>query len=177
MCVPGPVANIVPAILSSALSVTNVIVQNNQQAKNNEYRAQVAVNNIRNAQNEAKRQTQLGIEKAREERLNGLKSASALLAKNASSNTDVYSGSNLYNYEDASKEYFQNALNIENSYNYKADKYIEKANNYLTNYNMESKLSKKSALKQNINSLGSFAKVASNWYVNSTGDINNYDFI
>ena len=176
MCVPGS-ANIIPAILNTAVSAGKTVIDNQQASKTNEYRAQVAINNIKNAQDEANRQTQLGIDKAREERISGLKRASLLLANNASSNTNAMSDSNLQNYYDTTQISFKNAENIENTYNLKADSYIEKANNYLSNYNASQKLYKKSALKQNINSLGNYAKVASNWYINSTGDIDYYDFI
>ena len=165
MCAPGAIQAASSAI-NAAANITRTTIEINQQTKNNEYRAQIVANNIKNAQNEALRQTQLGIDKSREEKLSGIRKANELLAQNASSASDTYSGSAFLNYGDIQNESFNNAKEIQDSYNYKADKYYEKANNYAYNFAISQKNYKNSLYKTALNSLSSFSRVASSWYQN-----------
>jgi len=169
MCVPGAV-QAVQLVTNAATGIGKTILDYNQQTKNNEYRTQVAINNITAAQNEAKRQSQIGIEKSREEKIEGLKRANSLLAKNAASNTNVFSGSNFLNYQDEQNLSFNNAQNILDSYNQKSASYYQRARNYYNNYQQSQKQYKSSMMKSALNSLGNYTKVASNWYSNNTGD-------
>ena len=172
MCVPG-----VLQVSQIAANIGKSVIDYNQQSKANEYRSQVAINNIKSAQDEAKRQIQLGIEKSREEKILGIKKANALLAKSASSNTDAVSDSNLQNYYDIQDMSNLNAQNIQNEYNLKADAYFDKANSYLNSYRTSQKTYRNSVLKNAVNSLGGYSKVASSWYSTGNGGFNNYGTI
>ena len=174
MCVPHAIG-VAQMAINAAASISKTVIEYNQQEKNNEYRKQVAINNIKNANAEAQRQVQLGIDKSREEKIEGLKKASYLMTQNAASNFDVSSGSNFMNYQDIQNTSFSSAQDILDSYNYKADTYFNKANSYLNNYLYSQKAYKNSVLKSAITSLGNYSKVALSWYSNS-GD-NYYDSI
>ena len=113
----------------------------------------------------------MGIDKARDERIAGIKAASAVLAQNSSGGFDVNSDTNFLNYIDTRNSAFSNAKSIEDEYNSKAQNYYSKANNYLNNYNISKKSYKQSLVKSAINSLGNYTKVASSWYLdNIEGD-------
>lgn len=160
MCVPGaPIAtNVVSSVIKSALDTS-------KQLKEQQYRAQIAVNNIKEAQNDALAQKQIGIEKSRVEKLDGIKKANTILAQQASSGVDASSDTNTQNYYDLLSGYFSNANDIENFYNTKAESYFSKANSYFNEYSSSNK-SGSSNFNKAINFLGSSKKVASNWYFN-----------
>ena len=163
MCVPQAITAVQTAF-NVAGTITNKISDYNQQTKANEYRAQVAINNIKNANDEARNQMQIGIEKAREEKIEGLKKASQMLARNSSSASSAVSESNLLNLQDIQNSADSNARNILNSYNIKADSYFQKANGYLQSYNQTAQEYNDNLKKNRLNSLGSNMKVASKWY-------------
>lgn len=175
MCVPQAVMAIQTAV-NIATSVGKTVYEHKQQKQENEYRTQIAYNNIQTANNNAKQQIQQGIEKSREEKISGLRQASALLAKNASSNTDVMSDTNLLNYSDLQDASFNNAENIMDSYTLKADDYYKQANNYGLNLAYQQKKYNNDMRKNALNSLGTYTKVASNWYLNNSGG-SDYDTV
>ncbi len=161
MCAPvGAVAGVVSAIsavASAAIGTGAMIAEQKQQKKNNEYRAQIAINQINNSRKEAQRQIQLGIEESRAEKIKGLKAVSQMAAKNASNGFDAFSGTNLNNYQNVFDEHKENAKNIMDSYNYNAEKYSNQAQSYKNEFINES---------SNYNSLGSTLKAAQRWYNN-----------
>ena len=175
MCVPQAI-QAAQLVINTALGVTKTVTDYNMQVKNNEYRSQVAMMNIKSAQKEAQNQIQLGIDKSREEKIEGLKKASALLTQNASSGFDAVNDTNKLNYLDVQNVSFANAQNIQDRYNQKADSYFQKANNYLANYKNYQRNYKASLFKSAINSLGNYSKVASSWYSNYTEN-GDYDSI
>lgn len=144
-------------LVGSALSAATTIVGNNIQRKNDEYKTQIAVNQIKSQQNEAQRQRQLGIDKSREEKIQGLKTVSKLKAINASNGFDTSSQTNLYNYDDTKNEYDYSANNILESYYSNAEKYDEQARNNISDLNFKNDTKK-------LNSIGSTLQVAEDWY-------------
>ena len=112
---------------------------------------------------------QIGIEKSREEKIEGIKKASSLLAQNASSGVSATTDSNLINYEDIQNSYYNSAQNTLNSYNVRAQEYNDKANYYLNELNYSQKNYKSSVFKSALNSLNTYSKVASSWYSNTSG--------
>lgn len=156
MCVAAGGA-LMSTLIGSAFTVGTSIVNNKIQRKTDEYKTQVALNQIKSQQNEAQRQAQLGIDKSREERIQGLKAVSKATAQNASNGFDTYSDTNLYNYEDIKDEYDYSANNIMEEYNSNAQKYDEQAKNSIAEYNFQRD-------NEKLNSLGNTVKVAYKWY-------------
>ena len=160
----------ITTLIGTALSVGNMIAQNKAEEKTNEYKQQIAINQVKSAQEEAQRQKQLGIEKSREEKIKGLKEISKLQAQSASSGFDMNSQTNLFNYDDVETSYDNSANNILDSYYNNAKAYSDKADQYRTQIkidNVETDLKNK---QEFMNALGKTTKVALNWYdgLNST---------
>lgn len=164
MCVPGATEAV-----QLAMSIGKTAFEVSQQSRNNDYRSQVAITNAKNAQNEAKKQIQLGIEKSRNEKISGIQKANALLAQNASSNTDAFSQTNLQNFSDIKDISFSNADSIQDGYYAKADTYFSKANSYLYANKVNNQNYKNSLYKTALNSLGNYTQVALDWYSESEG--------
>ena len=160
MCVPTNLGNAFSAISS----VVGTINEYNTIRKNNEYRTEVAINNAKIAQNEALRQKQLGIEKARIETMEGMKNASRLKAKNAASNLDFASFTSELGYNDILNNSFSSANSIEKQYDNTAQNYFNQANNYLSQANNYKNLFDNSITSYSMNALGKFGKVSSNWF-------------
>ena len=163
MCVPEAIQAASSAI-NTATSITKTVLDMNHQTKNNEYQAQIAINNIKNAQNEAKRQTQIGINEARREKISGIRKANEVLARNAASAADSVSGSAFLNFNNTLNEGFSASKEIQDEYNYRAGKYYEKANDYAYNFKISEKNYKNSLYNTALNSLNSFSNVAASWY-------------
>lgn len=163
MCLPQA-AIAAQTILSFSNNINNKFAENKQQVIANEYRAQVAMNNMRNEEDNARSELQKGIEESRKEKIEGMKKASKLLAQNASSGVLATSDTNYMNFEDVTNESNLNAQDILNSYNSKAESHFQRANSYLNNYNQQSTNYNSSLKKNSLNSLGSYMKVASKWY-------------
>ena len=163
MCVPGA-QEIAKIATTVGMIAAKTAINNREIKKEAEYRAQVAINNIKNSQNEAQTQQQIGIEKSREEKISGMKKASMVLAKNASSGADTIYDTNYQNYLDEIEASNNSAQSIIDEYNLKADSYFQKANDYYLDYQNQRKQYKNSFMKNALNSLGSFSSVASNWY-------------
>ena len=166
MCVRAAMSA-VQAIASIGSTVARTAIdakQQNEQSKEYEYRSQIALSNYKTAQNNAKEQIQLGIDKSREQKIEGLKKASVLLAKNASSGFDALSDTNYQNYSDVTTESYDDAQKIMDSYNLSADSYFQKANSYLNDYNNQYYSYKKTLKKNALNSLGNYTKVALSWF-------------
>ena len=164
MCVPiDPITTAITTLTAVAGGIVTANQQNRQIKKTNEYRAQIAKNNIQNSVNEARKQQQLGIDKSREEKIEGLKNANRLKAQNAASGFDINSTTNNLNYSDILNTAQANADNIQTRYNENADNYFQRANSYITNYNMNSSINQE---KNDLfaTALGSVSKVAKNWY-------------
>lgn len=168
MCTPAA-GQIAQAVASLANTVVNSVSQYQQDKQENKYRAMVAVNKINDARESAYQERQLGIDKAREERMKGIRNANILLAKNAASGFDAMSGTNYQNYDDSIKSSDLQAQNIQEQYESNADKYFKQANKYLEEYNAQANSYNSKAYSRALNSLGGFSKVASSWYESFKG--------
>ena len=162
MCGPEGFA-VGQAIVNAATSITSNVISYKQEEANNEYRNQIAINNIKNAQNEAKLIKQTGIEEARQERIKGLQELSRQKAQNASSGFDINSNSYQQNYEDILDGYNSNAQNIENAYDRKAQSVNNSQNTIASEAIYSQNQYNLNQYKNAINSLGNYTQVASNW--------------
>ncbi len=145
---------------ASAFTNINSVVTNVNESK---YRSQVAINNAKTAENEARRIQQLGIQEARSEKIAGIRNANLIAAKNASSGLDIYGTTSSYQYLDAINEANSNAKNILDSYDYKAQSYFDKANDYAENARLSIKNANNYLLNTAAVSLGQFGSVAKKW--------------
>ena len=166
MCVPQAMTavQVIANVGATVARVASEVNQQAQQKKEYEYRSQIALNNIKTAHDDAREQIQLGIDKSREQKIEGMKKASMLLAKNASGGFDALSDSNYQNYTDTIDSYNEDAQKIMDDYNQSADSYFQKANSYLNDYNYQAYAYNKSAKKSALNSLGNYTKVALSWF-------------
>lgn len=173
MCVAASATTIL-SVLTAAVGTGASIITSSMQQKTEEYKTQIALNQAKSAQNEAQRQRQLGIEQAREERIEGLKNISRMQAQNAASGFDVYSTTNMYNYEDMDIEYQNNAQNILESYYAKAQGYDEQAQSYVDSLNLSIMNNNLRETRNLYTSLGNTKKAAQKWYENnfSSGGVN-----
>ena len=161
MCVPGVSAfDNVQGIIGVASTVGDFV----QERKENKYRTQVAVNNAKNAQNEALRQKQMGIEKAREEKIAGIEQKNRQIAINSAGGFDAMSGTNQYSYQDIKDKANSSAISAQKSYNLQADSYFDTANSYLKQANEYNRSYNASFFQNSLQYLGNASKVAQNWY-------------
>jgi len=175
MCLPqGSAQLLTSAILTTASTVAKGVIQNAEQKQSDKYRAQVAAVNINNAKNEALKEQQLGIEEAREKKIEGIRKANALLAQNSANGFDSSSATSNLNYLDVLDSYNSDAQNALNKRYENADNYLAKAKNYLNQYYYSSK--SVSPYAGAINSLNSAKKVADSWYKFKEG-VNSNAFI
>ena len=128
MCTPLAL-NVASTVYEGGMGVVD-IMQKKQEAK---YSAKIAETNAKMAIKNAQYEQQTGIEKAREEKIEGIKNANLVNAKNASYGFDVNSVTNKFNSQDTYKTSENNAKTIQNSYNQKAQNYFTQANQYLSN--------------------------------------------
>ena len=166
MCTPS---NGTLQAISSIIGVTNDYWEHRQNKENYEYRTQVALNNAKKAENEARRQEQLGIEKSRQEKIEGIQKANQLKAINSASNLDVNSQTNMLAYEDIMEYSDFNADNILNQYEQSANNYFNQANSYLEEVQQYKKQYNQSLFDFALNALGKTQNVADSWYKSKRG--------
>ena len=161
MCTIG---NAIKGVVSAASIAVSTINNYNQQKDAINYRTSLALNNMKEAEKEGQLQKQLGIEEARKQKIAGLKRADDLMAQNASSGFNSDSGNNLLGYEDSLNSSYQEAYDIQQAYNIRADNYFEKANSYLNDAKSYQK--QKKDLKRGVvmNALGNSTQVAKRWF-------------
>jgi len=174
MCSPDVLLNTIKITTNSAMNIFDEYSNNKAIKQEQNYRTQIAINNIKNAQNEGRRQQQLGIEKSRSEKIAGLRQAQDIVAQNAANGFISNSGTNYLQYEDVVDDAYQNANSAINQYNSNADVYFKKANSYLNDLNTQIKAYNSNLIKNNYNSLGNYYKVAKNWYSDVWGNDNEY---
>lgn len=160
MCIP----EVVGATISTVTGITSKAIQINQQSKEFKYRQQLAINNAKNANNEALRQKQLGIDESRKEKILGLKEASRQKAINSAGNFNLNSETLNFGQNDILNQYNNQAKAIENSYNLKSDYYFNQANSYLNQANQTNKSYKNYVFNTSINSLNELSQVSQEWY-------------
>lgn len=169
MCVPS-VASVGKILFDAVSQVAPDVVNFSKEKATQKYRTQLAINNIQTAQNEALRQRQLGINESRLQKIQGINDASKNRAITSASGFEVDSQTNLYSYKDIIDTSNANAKNIKNNYELKADSYFNQANSYLTQAHEQQKAYNSSLFNSTLSSLGSFSKVASDWYEKDTDD-------
>ena len=162
MCTPFGATNTLNAISL----ITDTVSGFSSLKANNDYRTQVAINNAKTSQNEALRQKQLGIEKARLERIEGLNEVSKQKAINAASNMDLASTSNQLGYEDLNSKANLNANLVKKEYDTNANSYFKQANSYLNQASSYARDYNNSLLNLSMNALGQAKKVSDDWYDN-----------
>ncbi len=163
MCVPT-VINTALQVGSSIFGVTNELTNLYQDAKTQEYQTQVAIANAKNSINESRYQQQKGIEEARKQKLEGKKQANEQIAKASAMGFDVNSDTNLMNFQDTLDYADSEAQETQKSYDLISKQYLDKANEYLNNANLDTSYYNANLYSKAINYLGSTNKVASNWY-------------
>ena len=169
MCIPGasesisvmsrpfPVASIANVVLNTTASVIS-------QKANNDYRTQVALANAKYAQNEAHRQQQLGINKARAEKISGIQEANKFAASQAASNLDSSSLNSSLAYRDYLTNADINSSIVKDEYNAKAQSYFTQANSYLGQVELYKKDYNMGLITTGLQGLDSFSKVTKDWY-------------
>ena len=161
MCTIG---NVIKGIVTVASIAVPTIKNYNEQKDAINYRTTLALNNMKEAKKEGDIQKQLGIEEARKQKIDGLKRANQLMAQNASGGFAIDSGNNFLGYEDSVNNSYQDASDIQHTYDIRADNYFEKANSYLNEAKSYQK--QKKDLKRGITrtALGYTTQVASRWF-------------
>ncbi len=125
--------------------------------KNDEYKQQVALNQIKTAQLQAQNLRQEGIEKARKEKIEALKNSSSQMAKNASNGFDAISQTNMFQYDDIYNEHFSNASDILENYYRQSESYDTDARNKHNELKHDAEINR-------YNYLGSTLSVAKKWF-------------
>lgn len=162
MCVPS--ANLTGSILNTAISGAKAIGEVSNMKSNYAYQTQIALNNAKNAQNEALRQKQLGIEKSRLEKISGLQETNKLKAINAANNLDMMSQTAQLSYQDVQDSANNSANSIKSSYDAVSESYFARANSYLETAKNYKKEYNKSIFNHSLNALGKMNLVANEWY-------------
>lgn len=148
-------------------SVGSEIISGQKQAKsNNEYRVQLALNNAQNARNEAYRQKQLGIDNSRKEKIEGIREANKLKARNSANGIDVASVSSNNAYEDVLNDSAINADLIKNQYELSSNNLFEQSKSYVNQAKAYNNNYNNSLFSNALNALGKTSKVASSWFDN-----------
>lgn len=169
MCVPSAAVTGVSSafqMFDSATSAISAVSDFKTNRENYAYRTQIALNNAKEAQNEAMRQTQLGIEKSRLEKIQGLREVSKLQAQNSASGLDMASQTSSLAYQDAMDLSSQSANTIKKEYDTKAKSYFSQASSYFSEAQTYQNQYNKSLFDYSLNALGKMSTVASNWYNN-----------
>lgn len=160
MCIP---TNVVTGV-SSAIGLAGTISDYKSNQKMNEYKTQIALNNVENNKYLASQQIQQGVESARLTKIKGISSASSQMAKNASSGFDVNSATNLYGVEDIFNSAEMEVNNTREEYALKAQNYINNANNQILSLNSDLASNANSKFKTGMNILGTSLKVSNDWF-------------
>ena len=162
MCTIG--STVARALIDVAGTAVGLINQQSEAKANNQYRVQVALNNAKNANEEALRQKQLGINKSRQDKINGLYEASRLKAQNSASGLDIQSQTSEMAYQDILNNSFDSAENTKSEYDRVANSYFNQANSYLKEANVNNKQYNNSVFSNALNALGKTGRVTSSWY-------------
>ena len=173
MCIPGASAF---EHIQSAMNLASTINEVQTQKKEAKYRTQIAINNAKNAQNEALRQKQMGIEESRKEKVLGIQEANKKLVQNASNGFSALDGTNQFLYQDIHNQADYKSDKITSLYNLRADSYFNKANDFLNQANKYSKDYNSSMFQKGMQYLGNVNKVAQNWYEKKSDEVS-YDYI
>ena len=173
MCTPDIITQAVTTAIGTISTAAQNITSQKQENINNQYRRQVAINNIKQANQKALELQQTGIEKSRSAKVEGLRQMAALKAQNSSNGCYSNSTTNLQTYNDTLTNSYAEANSILDEYNKSADSYFKKANSYLSEYNNNVQKYNQSQYSSAINSLGNMANVASSWYSKNLGDNDN----
>lgn len=173
MCYPsGGVGVNTPGIGNLLFNLTSSLASNATEyyanKDNLKYRTQIALNNAKNAQNEALRQKQLGIDSARLEKIEGIRAANILKAQNSATGLDVSSQTSKYSYEDVYQQADINANLARKEYDLNSSAYFRQANNYLNEVNNYQKSYNNALFNNALNALGKTQKVAEEWYDKKT---------
>ena len=107
------------AILNTTIGISTQALNFKNEKRNNEYRTRVAINNANIAKNEALKQKQLGIDKARLEKISGIQEANKQKAMFASSGLDLNSDTTRFAYDDYLNLSDVSSSAIKNEYNSK----------------------------------------------------------
>lgn len=160
--------------LSSAIGLVSSIAKDKRDEKINEYKTQIAINNIENNKLLASQQLQQGIESAHQTKIKGMSAAATQMAKNASNGFDMNSMTNLYNIDDIYNSADSEANLTKEEYLLKAQNYINSANNQILSLNASNEANSINRFLTGMNYLGSATKVAESWSKeDSNGDIQN----
>ena len=162
----------IPAVLNTAFSASETIfgltsnaLNLNNSAKNQEYQTQVAIANAKNSINEAKYQRQQGIEESRKQKLEGKRQASEQMAQASAMGFDVNSDTSLFNFQDTIDYANSEANETQNKYDLISKQYLDKANSYIENSNVDIDNYNSNLYSKAINYLGSTKRVAPSWYI------------
>lgn len=117
----------VSTLTKAAVNVGVSAINAKQNEKIQSYKTQIALNNIEAQKDEAKQERQLGIEEARQKKLDAIKSVSSLKAQNASSGFDLNSLTNEYNSKDILDLADIEAQRIKDNSNLKANNILKSA--------------------------------------------------
>lgn len=156
------IANLIKGAAVAASVIIPAVNNRNEQKDALNYRTSLAINNMKEAKNQAYAQNQLGIEEARKQKIAGLRAASDIMAQNASGGFSVNSGNNLFNYEDTIDSSYSNALESQKTYSISADSYFKKAGDYLNDAKNYQSQKKKLGFAQT--ALGATKQVANRWF-------------
>jgi len=158
------VDSVVKGVAIVARTVVPAVKTYQEQKDNLKYRTNLALNNMKEAKNNALAQKQAGIEEARKQKISGLRLANEMFNQNASYGFEADSGNNLYNYDDTIENYYNTAFDTQHTYDVRADNYFESANEYLKSAKSYQQQSKKVGWKVTKNALGNTTSVASKWF-------------
>lgn len=162
MCTGDP-SSILSGIASIA-GIINKVNDVNQTVQEQDYRAQVAINNAKTAENEALRQRQLGIDESRREKILGFQEANKMAAKNAASGFNVSSETMTYGYNDVLSSAYSNAESIKEAYELNAQSYDDQAKSYYESASLAKENAKNYLLNSALVGLGQASLAASDWY-------------
>ena len=140
--------------ISTTFSGLANITQGINEVADYNYKAQIALNNAKYAQNEAHNEMQKGIEEARKEKISGLQEASKTNSKNAAGGFDIQSGSNKFNYLDDILISEYNADSTQKEHRQKANSYLSQAQNYYSEARQNKSSTTKFLLSQTSSYLG-----------------------
>ena len=171
MCIPDVGAfQQIQGVINLASAANKI----NTEKQENKYRTQIAINNAKNAQNEALRQKQMGIDASRQEKIQGIQEVSKKRVQSASGGFSSLDGTNQFIYQDVLSGANFEAQKVKNSFDLKADSYFDKANEYLNQASKNTKDYNTLVFQKGMQYLGNANKVAQNWYQNRSNEVS-YD--
>lgn len=150
-------------VISGSMNVIKTVSGIKQQDAQYKYQTQIAINNAKQAQNEAFQQKQIGIDEARLEKIKGLRQVNEQIAKNSSSGFDVNSLTNQLNYGDILTTANNSSSLVKSKYFQNANSYLQSANSYLDKAKQIKKEYNDNLFEKGMTYLGQFGKVADSW--------------